>query len=60
MKRKEVKISHDEVQRALSKFQKKGGLITRVPSEGNPRRRLVGSKYASFEAVFESHIPGMD
>ena len=60
MKRKDVKVSHDEVQRALKTFQDKGGLITKIRSEGNPRRRLVGTKYASFEAVFESHIPGLD
>ena len=60
MKRKEVKVSHEEVQRAIKKFQENGGLITQVPTEGNPRRRLVGSKYASFEAVFESHIPELN
>lgn len=60
MKRKEIKISHDEIQRALQTFQSKGGLITKVKTEGNPRRRMVGSKYASYEAVFESHIPERD
>ncbi len=35
-------ISHEEVQRALSKFKEGGGLITQLPDQVAPRRNQVG------------------
>ena len=44
-------ISRDEIQRALNKFKKGGGLITQLPDQVAPRRNQVGGKWAAYETV---------
>ena len=46
-------VSHEEIQSALAKFRKAGGLITRLPNELSPPRKLVGEKWAAYESLLE-------
>lgn len=48
-----VNITSADIQQALKKFQKKGGLIKRLPDEDTPPRRLVGFRYGTYELVSE-------
>lgn len=47
-------ISHDDVQRALKRFQEQGGLITQLPDQVVPPRNRVGGKFAVYEPVTDS------
>ncbi len=44
-------VTHEEIQSALAKFRKAGGLITKLPDEFSPPRRLVGEKWAVYESL---------
>ena len=46
-------VTHEEIQSALAKFRKAGGLITRLPNELSPPRKLVGEKWALYESLLE-------
>ena len=46
-------VRHEEVQAALAKFRKAGGLITRLPNELSPPRKLVGEKWAAYESLLD-------
>ena len=50
-KTSKVIITESEVQEALRKFKKSGGLIRKLPSEISPRNFVVGGKYSAFEYV---------
>ena len=47
-------ISQDEVQKALQRFQKEGGLITQLPDQIVPPRTRVGGKFAAYESVTDT------
>ncbi len=51
--KKQVRISEEEIQKALQKFQKEGGLINKLPDEVIRRSPYVGGKFAMYEAVIE-------
>ena len=59
-KSKAANITREDVQRAIKKFKESGGLITKITADENPKRKLVGARYASFEPVLELHVPGLD
>jgi len=52
-KQPKVVISHQEIAKALQKFQAEGGLIKRLPDQITPKGGLVGGKWAQFEAVLD-------
>ena len=51
MSSKKTKITDEEIQRALKKFEEKGGLIKRLPDQVAPSGNQVGGKFAMFETV---------
>jgi len=53
MKDKGKSISHEDVQRALRKFQAGGGLIRTLPAQQAPARLLVGARHGLYEPVLE-------
>ena len=57
--KKRPPVTHEEIQSALAKFRKAGGLITRLPNELSPPRRLVGEKWAVYESLLEIVAAGL-
>jgi hypothetical protein len=53
MKAKQARISAEDVQKALEKFQAGGGLIQKLPDQPSPQRRMVGGKWGAYEPVLE-------
>jgi len=53
MKAKQARITADDVQKALERFQSGGGLIQKLPDQPSPRRRMVGGKWGMYEPVLE-------
>jgi len=51
--KKKVEISQEEVQKALQKFQKEGGLINKLPDQIAPRSTMVGGRFSMYETVSE-------
>ena len=55
MKKKE--ISHQDVQAAINKFMKSGGMIDKLPEQGAHDRRMVGEdKYQIYETLTTLHL----
>ena len=50
MKNKKL-ITEEDVQKALSKFEKDGGLIKQLPDQVAPRNTLVGARWGVYEVV---------
>ena len=50
MKNKKL-ITEEDVQKALSKFEKDGGLIKQLPDQVTPRNTLVGARWGVYEVV---------
>ena len=49
------RLSHDEVTKAIMAFQKRGGLIEKLPPEPENNRKLVRNRWGSmYEGIFES------
>ncbi|MDH4121671.1 MAG: hypothetical protein OEV94_08215 [Deltaproteobacteria bacterium] len=46
-------VSHDDIQKALRKFQANGGLIQKLPPQVVIRHSLVGGKWGMFESISE-------
>ncbi len=44
-------ITHEQVQRALQAFQRRGGAIRQLPDQVTPRRNLLGAKWAIYELL---------
>jgi hypothetical protein len=56
MKNNRQKISQDEVQLAIQKFLKHGGLIVKLPDQAVRQRKTIGEdKYQIYEAL--SNLP---
>ncbi len=53
-------ITEEEVQKALQKFVRGGGLIKNLPDEVAPRNLLVGAKWGMYEPVMETTTVGSD
>lgn len=51
--RKQVTITHEDVQHAMRKFLDQGGLVKRLPDEVTPRGGRVGVQHAVYEDVVE-------
>ncbi|MEE8396678.1 MAG: hypothetical protein V3S29_11530 [bacterium] len=49
MKEKKSSISHEELQRAVSKFINEGGIITKLPDQKALGQHRVGGKWATTE-----------
>ena len=48
------KVSHEQVTQAILAFQKRGGLIRKLPPEPTGRRTMVGHRWGSaYETIFE-------
>lgn len=43
-------ITQDEVQKALLRFKKEGGLIKKLPDQIAPANTFVGGKWAMYES----------
>ena len=50
-KKEKIVITQENVQEALRRFMKEGGLIRKLPDEVSPRNFQVGGKYSAFEYV---------
>ena len=57
--KKRTPVTPEEIQSALAKFRKAGGLITKLPNELLPPRRLVGEKWAVYESLLEIVAAGL-
>ena len=55
-KKKSVTISRDEIQRAIAKFKKTGGLIKKLPDEPTPVHSVVGHKWAMYETPLDNSV----
>lgn len=53
MKNKKV-ITEEDVQKALNKFVKDGGLIRQLPDQVTPRNLLVGARWGVYEVVSDT------
>lgn len=53
MKNKKV-ITEEDVQKALNKFVKDGGLIRQLPDQVAPRNLLVGARWGVYEVVSDT------
>ncbi len=51
MKSKNVVITRTELDEAVKKFLKNGGLFKRLPPQVNPYRHMVGANWAMFETM---------
>jgi hypothetical protein len=51
MKNNKPVITEAEIQQALQKFQKRGGLIKKLPDEVVPTHNMVGARWAVYETV---------
>ena len=49
-------ISREEIQQALAKFKREGGLIKKLPDEPTPLHMLVGNKWAMYESPMEAAV----
>ncbi len=49
-------ITEEDVQKALQKFVKEGGLIKKLPDEVVSKNVLVGAKFAIYEQVGDSSV----
>ena len=50
----EDRPSRDQVTQAILAFQKRGGLIEKLPPEPQSRRKMVGNRWSSmYEGIFE-------
>jgi hypothetical protein len=47
-------ITEEDVQKALQKFLRDGGLIKRLPDEVVPPNLMVGAKWGMYEPVLEA------
>jgi hypothetical protein len=54
MKNNKAVITESEIQQALEKFKKHGGLIKRLPDEVVPAHNLVGAKWSMYETIQDS------
>lgn len=54
MKSQKAVITEAQVQQALEKFKKQGGLIRKLPDEVVPPHNLVGAKWAMYETIQDS------
>ena len=50
-------VTEQEVQQALQKFKKQGGLIKKLPDEIVPAHNLVGSRWAMYETIQDNSGP---
>ena len=55
MKTKKV-ITVEDIQKALQKFVKEGGLIRKLPDEVVSKNVLVGARFAIYEQVGDSSV----
>ena len=53
-------ITEEDVQKALQKFVKKGGLIKKLPDELISKNPLVGAKFGIYEQVGGSSAVSSD
>ena len=53
MKKKSI-VTEEEIQQALDKFKKRGGLIKKLPAEVTPRNTLVGAKWGMYEPILDT------
>ena len=45
-------VSHEDIQRAVQRFLKDGGIIVRLPEQQGTERQMVGGeKYQDFETL---------
>ena len=44
-------VTHEEIHKALKKFRKLGGLITRLPDQVTPRNVLIGARWSMYESI---------
>ena len=50
-----ARLSREEVTKAIMAFQKRGGLIEKLPPEPDNRRKMVGNRWGSmYEGIFDS------
>ncbi len=60
MKEKKKTITEEEVQAALNKFLRAGGLIKRLPNQVVPRNTLVGARWGMYEIVSDTTVSSAD
>ena len=56
MKKKNA-ITEEDIQKALGKFVKDGGLIKQLPDQVTPVNRLVGARWGAYEIVSDTVSP---
>ena len=53
-------ITEYDVQNAINKFLREGGLIKHLPDEIVPPNVMVGQKWGMYESVMDSSISSME
>ena len=53
-------ITENDVQKAINKFLREGGLIKHLPDEIVPNHAMVGQKWGMYESVLDSSVGSMD
>ncbi|HKI98929.1 MAG TPA: hypothetical protein VKB51_10685 [bacterium] len=53
MKKNKAVVTEQDIQQALEKFKKQGGLVKRLPDEVVPAHNLVGAKWSMYETIQE-------
>jgi len=53
-------ITESDIQKAIGKFLREGGLIKHLPDEIVPSHTLVGQKWGMYETVLDSSVGSMD
>jgi len=56
MKEKKKTITEEDVQAALGKFLRAGGLIRHLPDQVVPRNTLVGARWGMYEIVSDTTV----
>ena len=49
-------VTELDVQKAIGKFLREGGLIKHLPDEVVPRNLLVGQKWGMYETVMDTQV----
>lgn len=49
-------ITHEDIQQAIVKFERMGGLVKKLIDEPTPLHTVVGNKWAMYESPFENGL----
>jgi hypothetical protein len=56
MKKQRVSITHEDVERALARFRKQGGIITRLPDQVTPQTGVLPAAGTARESLLVESV----